>query len=131
MRTQPKSSRFSRAALSPDSLARAQRLDGARRGDVVAPVEEAGVELHRLGLAGVVQLLAQPIADLHQDGGGVQRAVHAAVQAEDGGELGQIALHRALHLRILELDRQARAVGSGGVVDLAEGGGGRGPDLRP
>jgi hypothetical protein len=45
------------------------------------PAKKGAVERHLLGLAGVVELLAQALGDLLADLGGVDRAEDAAARA--------------------------------------------------
>src|SRR5436305_20971 len=60
--------------------------------DQVAPGEHGAIERDVLGLAPVVELLADARADLLGDLGGVDRGLHAAVDGEDPVELTEIGL---------------------------------------
>ncbi len=99
-------------------------------GDVVAAGEEVAVEPHGLGLALVVQLLADAGGDLDDDLAGVDGAEHLAADGQDRAQLRQVALHRALHVGILQLHGQGPAVERGGPVNLAKGGGGGGGEVE-
>ena len=77
------------------------------------------------GLVPVVEFLAEPLADLLADLGGVDLGVEAPLQREQDAELGEVRLHRRLHVGVLELAGEGPAVMAGGAVDLAERGGGR------
>ena len=73
-----------------------------------------------LGLAPVVELLANALADLLGDLGGVDRRIHAAVDGEHPFELLQVGLDRRLHVGILQLAGQLRAGVGAGAMHLAE-----------
>ncbi len=88
--------------------------------------QHVAIERHVARLAPVVQLLAQALGQLLVDPGRVDRAVVAAIEAEDQPQLAKIGLDRALDARILQLAGQRPAVLRGRPVDLAERGGGRG-----
>ena len=81
-----------------------------------------------LRLAAVVEFLAQPLAELLGDLGGVDLGAEAPLQGEDDAELAEVGFDRRLHVGILQLAGDRRAVGGDRLVDLAErGGGGRRP----
>ena len=87
--------------------------------------EHVAVEGDVLGFAPVVELLADPRADLLGDLGGVDHRVHAAVDGEDQLELLEVGFDRRLHVRILQLAGQFVAVMRAGPMHLPERGGGR------
>src|SRR5690606_27428410 len=88
--------------------------------------EDIGVETHMRRLALIVELLAQPVADLCIHFTRVDGAVHAPVDREDETELLQIRIDRGLHVRILKLYREPFARDRNGPMHLAEGSGGSG-----
>ncbi len=79
-----------------------------------------------LGLAPVIELLAHARADLLADLGGVDRGVEAAADREQPLQLLQVGFDRGLHVGILQLAGEHRAVERAGAMHLAErrGGGG-------
>ena len=77
------------------------------------------------GLAFVVELFAQSCGDLFANFRGVDHRLHAPVQREEPFELAQIGLDRRLHVRILELAGERRAIVGRSPVHLAERGRGR------
>ena len=97
-----------------------QGLDRLWNGDVGPVRKEVAIEPHDLGFAFVVELLAQPVADLVGHFRGVDRAVDPLEEADQSAKLGEVALHRALHFGILEFDREAPTVEGGRPVHLAQ-----------
>ena len=93
-----------------------------RHGDVVPTLEEASVERHHPRLAPVVELLSQAVRDLLQGLTGVDGHVHAPEHRQERPQLPDVALHRALHLGILQLDRERASVTSLRPVHLSKGG---------
>ena len=84
------------------------------------------VERDVLGLARVIELLAQPRGDLDADLGGVDRRIEALAQRQQQLKLVEVGFDRRLHVRILQLAGERRAVARKRAVHLAErGGGGR------
>ena len=59
-----------------------------------------------LGLALIVELLAQARGDLHHDLGGVERRIEALADREQQLQLAQIGFDRRLHVGILQLAGQ-------------------------
>ena len=110
---------------SPSSQVHGEEAQGAqlvhrfRHADVGAVGEEAAVEAHGGGFAGVVQLLAQAIADLFERLGGIEGSLPASQKTQEGAELGEVAFNRALHLGILQLHRQGSPVERRGAMNLA------------
>ena len=100
--------------------------DELRHGDEGLVREHGAVEGHVLGLAGVVEFLAQAVGDFLDHRVGIDRAVHALEHAEQGAQLADIGFNRAGHVRILQLAGNLAAIVQRGAVDLAEGGGVRG-----
>ena len=88
--------------------------------------QHVGVKPHVLGLAPVIELLAQALGQLLVDPLGIDRAVVAAIEAEDQLQLRQVGLDRALDAGILQLARQRPAIVGERAMDLAERSGGRG-----
>ena len=78
-----------------------------------------------LGLADVVELLAQAGGDLDCDLGGVDRRIEALAQRQQQLQLVEIGFDRRLHVGILQLAGKLRAVERARLVHLAERGGGR------
>ena len=79
-----------------------------------------------LGLAHIVELLAQARGDLLGDLAGIDRAIEALAQREQQLQLPQIGFDRRLHVGILQLAGKLLAVERACAVHLAErGGGGR------
>ena len=78
-----------------------------------------------LGFAAVIELLAHTGADLLADLGGVDGGVEAAADRQQPFELRQVGLDRRLHIRILQLASERRAVERVGAMHLAERSGGR------
>ena len=83
------------------------------------------VERGVLGLAAIVELLAQPRADLLGDLAGVDLRAEPALHGEDHAELAEIGFDRRLHVGILELAGERPAVEADRAMHLAERGGGR------
>ena len=99
---------------------------GARHANDVDVVEHLAVERDMLGLAAVIELLAHARADLLADLGGVDGGVEAAADREQPFELRQVGFDRRLHVGILQLAGERRAVERAGAMHLAERrGGGR------
>ncbi len=71
----------------------------------------------------VVELLAQARRDLLQDLARLHRRVHARVQREYDLELGEVRLHGRLHVGILQLGGERRAIVRDRAVHLAQRGG--------
>ena len=92
----------------------------ARHADKVDVREHVAIERDVLGLALVVELLADARADLLGDLGGVDRRLHAAVDGEDQVELLEVGFDRRLHVGILQLAGQCGAVMRPRAVHLAE-----------
>ncbi|KAF0136784.1 MAG: hypothetical protein FD152_901 [Xanthobacteraceae bacterium] len=79
-----------------------------------------------LGLATIVELLADAVADFLDDLAGVDGAVHAALDGEEDLELGEVSLHGRLHVRVLQLAGEGHAVMGCGAMHLPQRcGGGR------
>ena len=95
-----------------------QRLLGKRR----------AIERDVARLAAVVELLTEALADLRGDERSVDLRAEPPLEGEEHAELGEVGLDRRFHVRVLELAGEHPPVGTGGAVDLAEGGGG-GRDL--
>ena len=100
----------------------------ARHADARLVGEDCAVKGRVFRLQLVVQLLAQPRRDLLDDLAGLHRRVHARVQGEHHLELGEVRLHGRLHVRILQLGGERRAVVPERAVHLTERG--RGGGLR-
>ena len=83
-----------------------------------------------LGLAPIVELLADARADFLGDFGGVDHRVHAPMDGEDQLQLPQIGLDRRLHVGILQLAGKLGAVVGAGAMHLPERGGGGGMMLE-
>jgi hypothetical protein len=83
------------------------------------PPVERGVA----GLALVVELLAQPLAQLLGDLCRVDLGREAPLKPEDDAELAEVGLDRGLHVGILQLAGELRAVMGHRPVHLAERGG--------
>ena len=99
---------------------------GAGHADLGLVLQDMGIERGVLGLAAIIQLLAYPLADLAGNLAGVDGTIHAAMDGEEHVELGEVCLHRRLHVRILELAGHVLAVQRHRLVHLPEGGGGGG-----
>ena len=98
----------------------------ARHAHDVDVGEHFAVQRHMLGFAPVVELFAHAGADLLADLGGVDCGIKAAADREQPFELRQVGLDRGLHVGILQLASERRAVERAGAMHLAERGrGGR------
>ncbi len=78
-----------------------------------------------LGLADIVELLAQARGDLLGDLGGVERRIETLADREQQFQLPQVGFDRRLHVGILQLAGQLAAVERAGAMHLAERGGRR------
>ena len=106
--------------------ARRKRLEHARRSHPRSVGEHRAIEPRQLGLALVVELLAQARGDLNRDLAGVDRRSHPAVELQQEFELADVDFDRRRHVRVLQLAGEAFAGEADGAMDLAErGGGGR------
>ena len=76
-----------------------------------------------LGLAAIIELLADALADLLADFAGVDRGIEAAADGKQPLQLLQIGFDRRLHVGILQLAGQFGAVERAGAMHLAEGSG--------
>ena len=72
--------------------------------------EDSTVEAHVTRLALVVELFAQPLAELLQNLARVDLRAEAALHGQDRGELAEVRLDRRFHVRVLQLagDRRRR-----------------------
>ncbi len=93
---------------------------GTRHADDIGAVEHGAVERDVLGLAAVIQFLAHPRADLLADFAGVDRRIEPPPDRQQPLQLLQIGFDRGLHVGILQLAGQHRAVERAGAVHLAE-----------
>ena len=82
--------------------------------------EHRGIERDVLGLADVIELLAQARGDLDRDLGGVDGRIEALADGEQQLQLAEIGFDRRLHVGILQLAGQPAAVERGRLVHLAE-----------
>ena len=73
-----------------------------------------------LGLALIIELLADALGNLASDLGRVDRRLHAAMDRKKPLQLTQVGLDRRLHIGILQLARQRVSVMRPGAVDLAQ-----------
>ena len=116
--------------FSPSSQSRLRRRRVESSGDAgtrtSVDAARRAVERHVLRLALVIELLAHPLADLDWRSRACRWRVEAAMEGEGELELAQIRLHGRLHVRILQLAGERRAVRGGRAMDLAERGGGGG-----
>ncbi len=96
---------------------------GARHPHLRRIGEDRPVQRDVLGFAFIVELFADARADLAGHLGGVDGRVHAAMDGEQPFELLEVGLHGGLHVRILQLAGQRRAVVGGRPMHLAERGG--------
>ena len=94
-------------------------------GDVGLVAQHAAIERDVPRLAVVVELLAQALCKLLVDPLGVDRLIVAAIKREDHAELGEVRLHGALDMGILQLAGEGAAVERRRAMDLAERGGRR------
>ena len=76
-----------------------------------------------LGLAPVIELLAQARGDLGMDLVGANRRVEALADGEHDLELVEVSLERRGHVRVLQLGGDLAAIRQDGVMDLASTGG--------
>ena len=74
----------------------------------------------------VIEFLSKARRDLADDLRGVERGIHALVDAHDDAKLIEIGLDRRLHFRILELQGERAPVQALRLMHLTEGGSGRG-----
>ena len=88
------------------------------------------IERRMLGLAPVIQFLADAGADLLRHLARVDRRVHAPVHGKQHRELLEVGLHGGLHVRILQLAGQRRAGQIGGPMHLPQRRGGRRAQLE-
>src|SRR3974390_1292470 len=93
--------------------------------DSRAVLQHDTVKRDVLGLAHVVELLAQAFGDFFRDLGGVDRRIEALADRKQQPRFPEIAFARRLHFWILELAGQFDAVERAGAVHLAERGGRR------
>ncbi len=93
--------------------------------DQVDAFQHQPVERDVLRLAPVIELLAHARGDLLADLGRVDHRVHAAVDREQPVELLQVGFHGRLHVRVLQLAGNLRAVERMRAVHLPERGGRR------
>src|SRR5712691_3328883 len=93
-----------------------------RHPDLLDACEHRAVERDVLGLAAVIELLADAGADLLGHLGGVDHRIHAAVDGEHQLQLVEIGLDRRLHVGILQLAGELGAAMGAGAVHLAERG---------
>ena len=115
--------------LAPSSPFHGQQAFGRqirvdrRDAHLLDPVEHEAVERGVLRLAGIIEFLAQPCANLLDRLTGVDRGAHSAMDRKQHVELLQVGLDRRCHVRILQLAGERRVVTRRGTMDLAERGG--------
>ena len=73
-----------------------------------------------LRFMGIVEFLAQPVGEFAVNLTGIDRLVEARIQPEHQVELAEVRLHRARHVGILQLGRDAPPVERGRAVNLPE-----------
>ena len=78
------------------------------------------IERRDFGFASIVELLAQPVADLALDFAGIDHRYETPMQRKHEAELGEVGFHRRRHVGILQLARDALAAQRDGAVHLAE-----------
>ena len=88
--------------------------------DVVLLRKHGAVKTHVARLPPVIELLAEPRADLRVDLARVDGAVGALVDGEEELELAQIRFDGRLHVGILKLDRERSAVMGESAVNLPQ-----------
>ena len=87
--------------------------------------QHVAVERDVLGLAPVVEFLAQPRRDLGMDLVGADRRIEALADREHDLELVEVGFERRGHVGILQLGRDLASVRQRRAMDLAERGGER------
>ena len=92
--------------------------------------EHQRVQGRMFRLAPVIELLADPLADLLGDLARVDRSVEATVQREQQVQLAQVRFHGGRHIRILQFAGEARAILRHSAVHLPERCGGRGREVE-
>ena len=91
--------------------------------EVGVVVEFQGERVLGLGLAQVVELFGDPIAQLGQHRLDVETGKQRAEQLAQPGQLGEVAEQGLTGSRVLDLDRDLPAVMPDGLVHLADRGG--------
>ena len=93
---------------------------GPRHAHDIDTVEHGAIERDMLGLAAVIQLFAHPRTDLLADFAGVDGGIEPPPDRQQPLQLLQIGFDRGLHVGILQLAGQQRAIERAGAVHLAE-----------
>ena len=81
-------------------------------------------------LALVIEFLPDSGADFLGNLAGIEPRAEAAMESEGDFQLLQIGLHGRLHVGILKLAGEGCPIQAGRAMDLAEGGGGGGPEIE-
>ncbi len=114
-------------ALLDEDPPRAQLAVERRHADRRVAVEPGGHLGHRVGLAPEVELLAQPAGELGEHVAGAHASAERGAplgEVGEQGERGEVALHRRLDARALDLDDDGLAGAQPGAVGLADRRGG-------
>ena len=99
-----------------------ERRPGARHPHAIDAVEHFAVQRDVLGFAPVVELLAHARADLLADFAGVERGIEPPADRQQPFELLQIGFDGGLHVGILQLAGERRAVERSRAMHLSERG---------
>jgi hypothetical protein len=91
-----------------------------RHADGIFAFQHVAIERDVLGLAPIVELLAQARGNLFHDLGGVERRVETLADREQPFQLPHVGFDRRLHVGILQLAGQLTAVERAGAMHLAE-----------